>query len=125
MKKKISRTEGFKEYKKIVDVAKYNQEKIRRLEARSKRLISRIEQIEPSGWKEFVKVMKQFFYCLLTFKYFICDIFFSIVACDSFLCVDLNNVILTFVRLVLQKLCLQFYLFMLKIPHTSPYFCAI
>ncbi|XP_058192938.1 DExH-box ATP-dependent RNA helicase DExH15 chloroplastic [Rhododendron vialii] len=56
LKKKISRTEGFKEYKKIVDMAKYSREKIRRLEARSKRLISRIEQIEPSGWKEFVKV---------------------------------------------------------------------
>ncbi|KAL6953706.1 DExH-box ATP-dependent RNA helicase DExH15 chloroplastic, partial [Sarracenia purpurea var. burkii] len=56
LKKKISRTEGFKGYKKIVDVAKYTEEKIRRLKARSRRLINRIEQIEPSGWKEFVKV---------------------------------------------------------------------
>ncbi|XP_057494012.1 DExH-box ATP-dependent RNA helicase DExH15 chloroplastic isoform X3 [Actinidia eriantha] len=56
LKKQITRTEGFKEYKKILDMAKYTEEKIRRLKARANRLINRIEQIEPSGWKEFVKV---------------------------------------------------------------------
>ncbi|GMP58125.1 hypothetical protein CsSME_00021911 [Camellia sinensis var. sinensis] len=56
LKKKISRTEGFREYKKIVDMAKFTEEKIRRLKARSNRLIGRIEQIEPSGWKEFLQV---------------------------------------------------------------------
>lgn len=57
MKKKIARTEGFREYKKILDVAKFTEEKIRRLKARSRRLVTRIEQIEPSGWKEFLQVI--------------------------------------------------------------------
>ncbi|KAL3824204.1 hypothetical protein ACJIZ3_020233 [Penstemon smallii] len=56
LKKKIARTEGFKEYKKIIDVAKFTEEKIRRLKARSRRLSTRIEQIEPSGWKEFLQI---------------------------------------------------------------------
>lgn len=56
LKKKIARTEGFREYKKILDVAKFNEEKIRRLKARSLRLATRIEQIEPSGWKEFLQI---------------------------------------------------------------------
>ncbi|CAI9092802.1 OLC1v1028135C1 [Oldenlandia corymbosa var. corymbosa] len=56
LKKRIARTEGFKEYKKILDTAKFTEEKIRRLKARSKRLINRIEKIEPSGWKEFLQV---------------------------------------------------------------------
>lgn len=58
LKKRIARTEGFKEYKKIVDMAKFTEEKIRRLKARSDRLITRIEQIEPSGWKEFLQVSR-------------------------------------------------------------------
>ena len=57
LKKGISNTEGFKEYKKIVDMAKFTEEKIRRLKARSDRLMTRIEQIEPSGWKEFLQVI--------------------------------------------------------------------
>ncbi|KAK1423047.1 hypothetical protein QVD17_18341 [Tagetes erecta] len=56
LKKKIAKTEGFKEYKKIVDVARFTEEKIQRLKARSNRLITRLEQIEPSGWKEFLQV---------------------------------------------------------------------
>ncbi|KAK2994386.1 hypothetical protein RJ640_029501 [Escallonia rubra] len=56
LKKKIARTEGFKEYKKIIDMTKFTEEKIRRLKSRSSRLIRRIEQIEPSGWKEFLQV---------------------------------------------------------------------
>ncbi|CAA0834735.1 DEAD-box ATP-dependent RNA helicase ISE2-chloroplastic [Striga hermonthica] len=56
LKKKIARTEGFKEYKKILDVAKFTGEKIRRLNVRSRRLATRIEQIEPSGWKEFLQI---------------------------------------------------------------------
>ncbi|KAL0385639.1 UNVERIFIED_CONTAM: DExH-box ATP-dependent RNA helicase DExH15 chloroplastic [Sesamum radiatum] len=56
LKKKIARTEGFREYKKIIDVAKFTEEKIRRLKTRSRRLITRIEQIEPSGWKEFLQI---------------------------------------------------------------------
>ncbi|GER32299.1 helicase [Striga asiatica] len=56
LKKKIARTEGFKEYKKILDVAKFTEEKIRRLNVRSRRLATRIEQIEPSGWKEFLQI---------------------------------------------------------------------
>ncbi|XP_071696305.1 DExH-box ATP-dependent RNA helicase DExH15 chloroplastic [Rutidosis leptorrhynchoides] len=56
LKKRIARTEGFKEYKKIVDVARFTEEKIRRLKARSTRLMTRLEQIEPSGWKEFLQV---------------------------------------------------------------------
>ncbi|XP_021908573.1 DExH-box ATP-dependent RNA helicase DExH15 chloroplastic [Carica papaya] len=56
LKKKIARTEGFKEYKKIIDVRKLTEEKIRRLKTRSSRLISRLEQIEPSGWKEFLQI---------------------------------------------------------------------
>ncbi|GFP91556.1 dead-box ATP-dependent RNA helicase ise2 chloroplastic [Phtheirospermum japonicum] len=56
LKKKITRTEGFREYKKIIDVAKFTEEKIRRLKARSRRLVTRIEQIEPSGWKEFLQI---------------------------------------------------------------------
>ncbi|KAM0055933.1 putative RNA helicase [Helianthus debilis subsp. tardiflorus] len=56
LKKKIAKTEGFKEYKKIVDVARFTEEKIQRLKARSNRLMTRLEQIEPSGWKEFTQV---------------------------------------------------------------------
>ncbi|KAF7809234.1 DExH-box ATP-dependent RNA helicase DExH15 chloroplastic [Senna tora] len=56
LKKKIARTNGFKEYKKILDFANFTQDKIKRLKTRSKRLINRIEQIEPSGWKEFMQV---------------------------------------------------------------------
>ncbi|KAK9277300.1 hypothetical protein L1049_006840 [Liquidambar formosana] len=56
LKKRIARTEGFKEYKKIIDMTKFTEEKIKRLKTRSNRLISRIEQIEPSGWKEFLQI---------------------------------------------------------------------
>lgn len=56
LKKRIARTEGFKEYKKIIDVAKFTEEKIKRLKTRSKRLTNRVEQIEPAGWKEFLKI---------------------------------------------------------------------
>lgn len=56
LKKKISRSEGFREYKRIIDVAKFTAEKIKRLKARSRRLINRIEQIEPSGWKDFLQI---------------------------------------------------------------------
>ncbi|KAJ1389873.1 P-loop containing nucleoside triphosphate hydrolase [Sesbania bispinosa] len=56
LKKKISRTEGYREYSKILDTVKFTEEKIKHLKTRSKRLINRIEQIEPSGWKEFMQV---------------------------------------------------------------------
>ncbi|KAL6513817.1 DExH-box ATP-dependent RNA helicase DExH15 chloroplastic [Orobanche hederae] len=56
LKKKIMCAKGFKEYKKIIDVAKFTEEKIRILKARSRRLTTRIEQIEPSGWKEFLQI---------------------------------------------------------------------
>lgn len=56
LKKKISRTEGFREYRKVIDSTKFTEEKIKRLKARSKRLVNRIEQIEPSGWKEFLLI---------------------------------------------------------------------
>ncbi|KAM7250800.1 hypothetical protein ACFE04_022683 [Oxalis oulophora] len=56
LKKKISRTQGFKEYKKILDSTKFTEEKIKRLKSRSMRLTNRIEQIEPSGWKEFMQI---------------------------------------------------------------------
>lgn len=56
LKKRIARTEGFKEYKKIIDMGKFTEEKIARLKARADRLISRVEQIEPSGWKEFLQI---------------------------------------------------------------------
>ncbi|EEF42252.1 helicase, putative [Ricinus communis] len=56
LKKKIARTEGFREYKKILDWKSFTEDKIKRLKARSNRLINRIEEIEPSGWKEFLKI---------------------------------------------------------------------
>ncbi|KAK9935578.1 hypothetical protein M0R45_022677 [Rubus argutus] len=56
LKKKISRTQGFREYKKIIDMVNFTEEKIKRLKGRSRRLINRIEQIEPSGWKEFLQI---------------------------------------------------------------------
>ncbi|KAI5679129.1 hypothetical protein M9H77_10079 [Catharanthus roseus] len=56
LKKKIARTEGFKQYKKILDMANFTEEKIKRLKVRANRLTNRIEQIEPSGWKEFLQV---------------------------------------------------------------------
>ncbi|KAJ4973182.1 hypothetical protein NE237_006356 [Protea cynaroides] len=56
LKKKIARTEGFKEYKKIIDMTAFTKEKIERLKARSDRLVNRIEKIEPSGWKEFLQI---------------------------------------------------------------------
>ncbi|KAF5746653.1 DEAD-box ATP-dependent RNA helicase ISE2 chloroplastic [Tripterygium wilfordii] len=56
LKKRISRTEGFKEYKKIVDMKRFTEEKIKHLKIRSNRLKNRIEQIEPSGWKEFLQI---------------------------------------------------------------------
>lgn len=60
LNKRITYTKGYKEYKKIMDSAKFTEEKIQRLKVRSKRLIARIEQIEPTGWKEFLQV----YYCL-------------------------------------------------------------
>ncbi|RAL53225.1 hypothetical protein DM860_006897 [Cuscuta australis] len=56
LKKRISRLDGFKEYRKIIDMARFTEEKIRRLKVRSNRLTKRIEQIEPTGWKEFLEV---------------------------------------------------------------------
>lgn len=56
LKKKIARTEGYKEYNKIIDAVKFTEEKIKRMKTRSKRLTNRIEQIEPSGWKEFMQI---------------------------------------------------------------------
>ncbi|CAN6448490.1 unnamed protein product [Victoria cruziana] len=56
LKKKLMNSRGYKEYKRIIDIANVTREKIERLKDRSNRLISRIQQIEPSGWKEFVQV---------------------------------------------------------------------
>ncbi|XP_013642191.2 DExH-box ATP-dependent RNA helicase DExH15 chloroplastic-like [Brassica napus] len=56
LKKRISRSAGFREYKKILENAKLTVEKMKRLKARSRRLINRLEQIEPSGWKDFMRV---------------------------------------------------------------------
>lgn len=56
LKKKIARTEGFREYKKILGMAKFTEDKIKRLKARSNHLINRMEKIEPSGWKEFLQI---------------------------------------------------------------------
>lgn len=57
LKKKITSTDGFKEFKKIIDMANFTREKINRLQSRSDRLTKRIEQIEPSGWKNFLQVL--------------------------------------------------------------------
>jgi superfamily II RNA helicase len=56
LKKKMSRSEGFREYKKILENANLTVEKMKRLKARSRRLINRLEQIEPSGWKDFMRI---------------------------------------------------------------------
>ncbi|CAK9308574.1 unnamed protein product [Citrullus colocynthis] len=56
LKKRVARTEGFREYKKILDMANLIEDKIRQLKARYKRLSNRIQQIEPSGWKEFLQI---------------------------------------------------------------------
>lgn len=56
LKKKIARTEGFKEYKKIIDWKNFTEDKIKRLKIRANRLTERIEEIEPSGWKEFLNI---------------------------------------------------------------------
>ncbi|PKU79842.1 DEAD-box ATP-dependent RNA helicase ISE2, chloroplastic [Dendrobium catenatum] len=58
LKKKMTSTKGFKEFKRVLDVVNFNKEKIERLETRSHRLTRRIEQIEPSGWKEFLQISK-------------------------------------------------------------------
>ncbi|THU70239.1 hypothetical protein C4D60_Mb08t22930 [Musa balbisiana] len=55
LKKKITNTKGFKEFKKIIDMTKFIKEKMERLNARSNRLSKRIGQIEPTGWKEFLQ----------------------------------------------------------------------
>ena len=57
LRKKITNTKGFREFKKITDFTSFTKEKIKRMTARSHRLIKRIEQIEPSGWKEFLQVL--------------------------------------------------------------------
>lgn len=57
LKKRIARTEGFRVYKAIIKAAQFTEEKIERLKSRSQRLTNRIEQIEPSGWKEFLQVI--------------------------------------------------------------------
>ncbi|CAH8257673.1 unnamed protein product [Arabidopsis lyrata] len=56
LKKKMSRSAGFREYKKILENANLTVEKMKRLKARSRRLINRLEQIEPSGWKDFMRI---------------------------------------------------------------------
>ncbi|KAJ4836783.1 DExH-box ATP-dependent RNA helicase DExH15 chloroplastic [Turnera subulata] len=56
LKKKIARTEGFKEYKKIIDWRMLTEDKIKRLKIRSDRLTKRLQEIEPSGWKEFMNI---------------------------------------------------------------------
>ncbi|KAJ0983859.1 hypothetical protein J5N97_002215 [Dioscorea zingiberensis] len=58
LRKKITNTKGFREFKKITDFTNFTKEKIERLTARSHRLIKRIEQIEPSGWKEFLQISR-------------------------------------------------------------------
>ncbi|XP_020578336.1 DExH-box ATP-dependent RNA helicase DExH15 chloroplastic isoform X2 [Phalaenopsis equestris] len=58
LKKKLTNTKGFKEFKSVLDMVNFNNEKIRRLETKSHRLTKRIEQIEPSGWKEFLQISK-------------------------------------------------------------------
>lgn len=56
LKKQITNTKGFKQFKKVMNMTNLTKERIGRLNSRSKRLIRRIEQIEPSGWKEFLQV---------------------------------------------------------------------
>lgn len=56
LKKKLTNAKGFKEFKRILDMVNFKKEKIERLKTKSFRLTRRIEQIEPSGWKEFLQV---------------------------------------------------------------------
>ncbi|KAJ6981152.1 DExH-box ATP-dependent RNA helicase DExH15 chloroplastic [Populus alba x Populus x berolinensis] len=56
LKKTIARTEGFKEYKRILHWKNFTEDKIKRLKMRSNRLSERLQEIEPSGWKEFLKI---------------------------------------------------------------------
>ncbi|KAL9275317.1 DExH-box ATP-dependent RNA helicase DExH15 chloroplastic-like protein, partial [Drosera capensis] len=56
LKKTIKRSKGSKEYKKIVLAARETEARIKLLKTRAKRLSIRIQQIEPSGWKEFLQI---------------------------------------------------------------------
>ncbi|CAN1187636.1 DExH-box ATP-dependent RNA helicase DExH15 chloroplastic [Linum perenne] len=56
LKKRISRTDGFREYRKILEWKYSTEDTIKRLKIRSTRLSDRIREIEPSGWKEFLRL---------------------------------------------------------------------
>eukprot|EP01018_Ginkgo_biloba_P002355 Gb_35993 [translate_table: standard] len=56
LKKRIVRTRGYKEFQKLLQKNKLQKEKIERLKAKSNRLSARINQIEPTGWRDFLQV---------------------------------------------------------------------
>lgn len=56
LRKKLKGTQGYRETKVLVGIQRLRLEKLQRLKAKSVRISTRINQMQPSGWKEFLQV---------------------------------------------------------------------
>nr|PNR55603.1 hypothetical protein PHYPA_006500 [Physcomitrium patens] len=58
LRKKLKQTQGYRESRKLVDLQRSRFDKLQRITAKANRISNRISQMQPSGWKEFLQVVK-------------------------------------------------------------------
>lgn len=56
LRKKLKQTQGYKESRKLLEVQRSRLDKLQRTKAKASRINTRISQMQPSGWKEFLQV---------------------------------------------------------------------
>jgi hypothetical protein len=61
LRKQLRATQGHRETKLLMGLQKMQIEKISRLQAKTARISARISQMQPTGWKEFLQVVKSHF----------------------------------------------------------------
>ncbi|KAG0629390.1 hypothetical protein M758_1G100000 [Ceratodon purpureus] len=58
LRKKLKATQGYRESRKLVDLQRSRLDKLERTRAKASRIENRISKMQPSGWKEFLQVVK-------------------------------------------------------------------
>lgn len=56
LNKKLKLTQGFRKYKLLLDLQQKRKDRIANLQTMASTLASRMKQLQPSGWKDFLQV---------------------------------------------------------------------
>jgi len=56
LNKKLKLTQGFRKYKLLLDLEQKRKDRIANLQSTASNLASRMKQLQPSGWKDFLQV---------------------------------------------------------------------